>query len=443
MMSVYRVLSMLAETTKKNEKESILKENKDVELLREVFLYTYSPTVNFYMKKLPTFSASLTSGKPLSYGIGVLEGMLSSSLRGNKAQELVANTLNNLSPENASIISRILKGDMECGVGANTINKVWKGLIVKPPRMGAKSMNEKSLKSLEKKRKAIELKSDGSYLAFNKDLMSRNGNPVIVEPLELHLNCGAFEGFALEGEGIFDLTKATREVGNGIVGKIIKNTASEEDKDGLIYQVWDCIDVHFYESKGKYPVTNEKRRELLEGMYSQYMVFCADQGLVPKIQLIPRQELVTLEEANEVFEGYVKEGFEGAILKDMDAPWADNGKPACCVKLKRKDPADLLVVGVYEGEGKATGSLGGVNLESAEGRIKVKCGSGFSDEERKLYWENPNLILDKVMEVEYDSVTKDKKTLQESLFLPIFKKLRDDKLEADSYEEILAKVRIK
>ena len=442
-MTVFKVLSLLASTTKKTEKEGILKEYKNIEFLEEVFRLTYSPTINFYMKKLPSYKPSLVSGKPLSYGLDALGQILEFNIRGHEARDLVQDTLNNLSHENASVIEKILKGDMECGVGVSTINKTWKGLIVKPPRMGAKSMNEKSLKALEKKRKAIELKSDGSYLAFNKDLMSRNGNPVVVEPLELHLNCGAFEGFALEGEGIYDLNKATREEGNGYITKIVKGTASEEEKDGLIYQVWDCIDVQYYKSKGKYPDKNSERRKILEKMYDKYITFCFDQNIEPKVQLIPRTENVTLEEANEVFEGYVIDGFEGAILKDMDSGWADNGKPACCVKMKRKDPADLLVVGVYEGEGKAKGKLGGVNLESAEGRIKVNCGSGFSDEERELYWNNPNLILDKIVETEYDSITKDKKTLQESLFLPIKKKVRDDKLEADSYEEILAKVRIK
>ncbi len=442
-MEVFDILEQVASTTKKNEKLAILEEHKGLGILKEVFYLAYAPTVNFYMKKVP--DAHPCSLRPLPYGLGVLTGMLEQAVRGHKAIHLVRDTLQMLSPQDASIIVRILKGDMQCGVGANTLNKVWKGLIVKPPRMGAKSMNEKSLKALANKRKAIELKSDGSYLAFNRDLMSRNGNPVIVEPLELHLNCGAFEGYALEGEGIFDLTKATREEGNGIVGKIIKDTASNNEKDGLIYQIWDCIDVHHYKSKGKDATPNYERRLILESMMDNYHVFCNDQGLDPKVQLIPRTEDVTLEEADIIFEGYVRQGFEGAILKDMDAPWTDNGKPACSVKMKRKDPADLLVVGIYEGEegGKAEGKLGGVNLESAEGRIKVNCGSGWSDDERELYWNNPNLILDKILEVEYDSITKDKKTQQESLFLPIKKKVRDDKLEADTYEEIKAKVRIK
>lgn len=442
-MSVYKILQQLELTTKKTEKEAILSEHKDNEVLKECFRLTYSPTINFFMKQVP-LTRTKVEEVTLQQALVEIMKLANREVTGNEAKMFVKTLRESMDYEDSEVIYRILKGDMGCGVGISTINKTWKGLIVKPPRMGAKSMNEKSLKALEGKPLAIELKSDGSYLAFNKDLTSRNGNPVTVETLELHLNCGAFEGFALEGEGVFDLTKATREVGNGILGKIIKGTASEEEKDGMLYQVWDCIDVHHYQSKGKYSVSNVQRRIQLETMYNNYLTFCNDKNIEPKIQLIPRTEDVTIETAHEVFQDYVKEGFEGAILKDMSAGWSDNGKPTCCVKLKRKDPADLLVVDIYEGvKGKALGKLGGVSLESECGRIKVNCGSGFSDEEREFYWNNPNEMLGKIVEVEYDSITKDKKTLQESLFLPIYKKLREDKLEADSYDEIKAKVRIK
>lgn len=445
MEDVYSIIKQLENTSSTKEKQNVLGEFKEHLTLKEVFRLTYSPTISFYMKQIPEFIPLPEHKEAYSLEASLcdLQKLSSREYTGLKAKNFVKEILETSTNEVAYIIQCILKGDLRCGVGATLVNKVWKGLIVRPPRMGAKAMNEKSLESLRGKRLAVELKSDGSYMAFNKTLMSRSGNAIVVEPLELHLNCGAFEGFALEGEGIFDETKADRSTGNGIVGKIVKGTASEEEKDGLIYQVWDCVWGECYEPKGIYREANSNRRKLLEQMYSRYMTFCNDQGLEPKIQLIPRQEYVTLEEAMEVFRGYVEAGFEGAILKDMDAYWTDNGKPACCIKLKRKDPADLVCVDIYEGTGKAKGMLGGLSLESIEGKIKVNCGSGFSDEQRQQIFNNPNLIVGKVVEVEYDSVTKDKKTGTESLFLPIFKQIREDKLEPDSYQEILDKVRIK
>ena len=85
--------------------------------------------------------------------------------------------------------------------------------------------------------------------------------------------------------------------------------------------------------------------------------------------------------------------------------------------------------------------LGGVNLESSCGVIKVNCGSGFSDDLRKELFNEST--IGKIFELEYDSVTEDKKTKQKSLFLPIFKQERFDKDEANDYEQILAGQKLK
>lgn len=448
MSEVYNILKRLEVESGTNAKLAIMKDNVDFGTLKLCFELAYAPTINFYMKKLPsrTTEDDGSYNTTLSEGLSELLVISSRELTGHSALAFYQNTINDMSEEDADVLGRVVLGDMRCGVGKTICNKVWKGLIVVPPRQGAASMNEKTLAKMAKcKNLAIELKSDGSYansvISGSVNMMSRNGNPLSIEPLAIHLGSGAFEGFALEGELVYDLTKATREEGNGKITKIVKNTATEEDKDGVMYQVWDCIELDHYESKGKWVVSNETRRSALELMIDNYNRYCEDQGVSVKIILIERTENVSMDEANVIFENYVKMGYEGAILKDMDAGWADNGKPSTCVKLKRKDPADLIVVGMVEGKGKATGMMGMVLLESSDGIIKVGCGSGFSDEKRIHYWENDP--TGSIFETKYDSVTKDKKTGQKSLFLPIFVCERFDKDNADSYQEILDKVVIK
>lgn len=449
MNSVYKILKQLEETTKTSEKENILKENSDNDLLKTVFEYTYSPTVNFWYKKDIDYSNSETLGMEVNLEGGLFllkENIADRKITGEEGKAYLGKLLATLSEEDADVLKRVIKKDLRCGTGASLANKVWKGLIVKPPRQGCCSMNEKSLKKMSTfKNLAVELKSDGSYAASvcgeTTTMMSRNGNPLEIDSLQEHLSCGAFDGFALEGELIYDPTKATREEGNGHITRIVKGTASKEHLDNVYYQVWDCVDTSYYEPKGEYPLSNKERRELLEIMVNEYNGWCVENGVTNRVLLIPRKENVTVEEAFEIFENYVREGFEGAIAKDMDATWKDNGKPSWNVKIKRKEPCDLIVTGWYEAEkgSKYEGLLGGLHCESSCGRIKVNVGSGFSDEERT------NLIKDlpPIIEVEYDSITKDKKTLQESLFLPIYKRSRYDKLEADSYQDILDKQRIK
>ena len=93
---------------------------------------------------------------------------------------------------------------------------------------------------------------------------------------------------------------------------------------------------------------------------------------------------------------------------------------------------DLKIVGIEEGNGKYAGMLGAILCESADGVVKVRVGSGFNDEHRKNLGEE---ILDKIVAVKYNMRIKNKLG-EESLFLPIFVEIRNDKDIADSSKDI-------
>tara|TARA_R100000541_G_C1897352_1_gene83923 strand:- start:694 stop:2043 length:1350 start_codon:yes stop_codon:yes gene_type:complete len=449
MDNILNILKELENTPSSNDKLAILKREEGNTVLKEVFRLAYNTTIQFGVKKIPDYKQDSIYNVQMNnfeYMCNLLKQLSSRELTGDKAKFSISYFLSSVSEATAEVFIRILKKDLRCNTGKSLANKVWKGLIPVTPRQGACSMNEKSLERMKNiKHLAVELKSDGSYAASvcndNSTMLSRNGNPLVIESLSEHLSCGAFHGFALEGELVYSLEKAEREAGNGVITKIVKGTASEEEKGDALYQVWDCVDQEHYCAKGEYPVSNTQRRSLLEGMISQYNKWCDSNNVSPRIHLIERKENVTVDEAFEIFEQYVREGFEGAIAKDMSSTWKDVGKPSWNIKIKRKETADLKVVGWYKGEigTKYENFLGGFHCESSCGKIKVNVGSGFSDEERFTLPEN----LPEVIEVEYDSVTEDKKTKQKSLFLPIYKRPRYDKIESDSYEDILDKQRIK
>jgi DNA ligase-1 len=100
------------------------------------------------------------------------------------------------------------------------------------------------------------------------------------------------------------------------------------------------------------------------------------------------------------------------------------------LKVKKFDSLDLEVVGMEEGSGRLAGTLGAIKVRYKGGNI-VKVGSGFSDEERKLYWAQPELIMNHVVEIKYfEETTNADKTL--SLRFPTWcSNIRTDKLEAD------------
>jgi DNA ligase-1 len=77
---------------------------------------------------------------------------------------------------------------------------------------------------------------------------------------------------------------------------------------------------------------------------------------------------------------------------------------------------DLEVIDLEEGSGRLVGTLGAILVRYKGGNV-VRVGSGFSDEERALYWSQPDLILHKVVEIKYFESTRNADG-QESLRFP-------------------------
>jgi DNA ligase-1 len=88
-----------------------------------------------------------------------------------------------------------------------------------------------------------------------------------------------------------------------------------------------------------------------------------------------------------------------------------------------------------EGKGKATGMLGAMCLQSSCGRVKVDCGTGYTDAQRKHLWEERNSLHGSVVTVKANDLLNKEGSSVLSLFLPVFIELRD-KTEADSLERI-------
>ena len=100
------------------------------------------------------------------------------------------------------------------------------------------------------------------------------------------------------------------------------------------------------------------------------------------------------------------------------------------MKVKKFTSLDLEVVDMEEGSGRLSGTLGAIHVRYKDGNI-VKVGSGFSDEERKLYWQQPELILNKVTEIKYFEESQNADGSY-SLRFPIWcSNIRIDKLEPD------------
>jgi ATP-dependent DNA ligase len=422
-MEVFDILEDLAANPSRNYKIDKLTEHKDNQVLREVVRLTLDPFTQFYIRKIPKYEA--TGSDSLVQAMDKLFELSSRTLTGHAGIEHLTQVLTSLSPKNAKVLERIIAKDLKCGVSTATANDVWLGLVVDYPCMLASQYEQKLVDKIQWPA-MVQLKMDG--MRFNAvvrdgqcEFKSRNGKTIdLLGNLEkefVELANGidtVFDGELLVKD---DSGTLNRQTGNGILNKAGKGTITNTEAAMVHATIWDIIPyMYFIDSYCPTPYKDRFAR-LKE----------AD-----KISIVPNFIVENIDEAQAKFKEYYDQGEEGIILKDMNAPW-ENKRSKSLIKFKGELECDLKIVDVEDGTGKYEGMLGALVCESEDGIIKVKVGSGFNDEDRKKIKKQD--VVGKVVAVKYNARIRSKHE-DESLFLPIFVEIREDKDKADSAESI-------
>ena len=271
-----------------------------------------------------------------------------------------------------------------------------------------------------------QLKMDGMrFNAIVKDgkceFRTRNGKEVnLLGNLEAEfIALAAGNNTVFDGELVVmdeeDWQYLDRQTGNGILNKAVKSTITPELANRVCATLWDIIPYEdFQNSISKHAYKH--RFALLEAMH-------LDSG---KIRIVSNQIVANLEEARTLFERYLAEGQEGIILKDSMGLW-ENKRSRGQIKFKGELECDLKIVGIQEGTGKYVGKIGAYICESEDGILKCDVGSGFKDDQRII----DQSVIGKVIAVKYNARIKNKQG-RDSLFLPIFLEIREDKIVADN-----------
>jgi hypothetical protein len=432
-MNINTFLNDLASNASRNYKIEQLQKNVDNEVLRNVVRLALDPFTQFYQRKIPKYTA--TGGGCLVKAIDDLYDLSSRNVTGNAAIQRLTEILSGLDSCNAKVIERIIQKDLKCGVQVSTANAVWAGLIREYPVMLCSPFEQKLVDKINYPAYA-QLKMDG--MRFNAivrdgkcEFRSRNGKEILLlgnleqEFIALagSVDC-VFDGELLvmfDGDYQF----ADRQTGNGILNKANKGTISEKEASQVHATVWDVIPYVMFET-GYCATPYSQRFSSLEILVNK------QSSENKKIWLVTSDIVQNLDEAQVLFEGYLEKGLEGIILKDGSGDWEDR-RAKHQIKFKGELECDLKIVAVEEGKGKAEGMLGAIVCESADGVVKVSVGSGFSDLQRKQYWaEN---LVDRIVAIKYNSRITNKQG-EESLFLPVFIELREDKDIADSSKDV-------
>ena len=296
--------------------------------------------------------------------------------------------------ETADLLEKLICKDLSIGCDAKTINSVIPGLIPQFSCMLAERYFDRP-QYVEGKEFVITTKLDGFRLIVLKDqdgsikCYSRVGQLVeglveIEEELRNQLPCN----IALDGEltisNYFDMP--SKEAYKA-ASKVIR-LKGDTPKTGLTYRVFDCMTADEFKAQ-QCDKSYVERRAMLESF-----------PVMTHVEVLPA--LYQGSDTSKITEWLTKitaEGGEGCMVNLTQAKYQWT-RTRDLLKVKKFQSLDLLVVGYEEGSGRLAGMLGAIHVRYKDGNI-VKVGSGFSDEERKLYFEHPELIMSRIVEIKY------------------------------------------
>lgn len=195
--------------------------------------------------------------------------------------------------------------------------------------------------------------------------------------------------------------------------------SKDADKTDLKYVLFDVLPLEEF-MRGRSDATYSARKGVLEILQSKISI-----NMIKNIEIVP-----FLYEGNDhsqiwkCLDYAESRDWEGVVV-NLDAPY-ECKRTKNLIKAKRFFTVDIRCIGVEEGTGRNKGTLGAIVCEYKDDTVKV--GSGFSDSDRRKFWEDPEEIIGKIVTVKYKEETKNKDG-GVSIQFPVFETVRFDKDE--------------
>jgi len=446
MLKELEVLSRMENLTgngSQKEKQKLISENLTEQMIF-ILDVCFNPFVTTKLHKLEFFESQPSrkfSDDPSSYWTKFRElvedlkkAPAANDLLRSRAQDLLDHSFVDdvsLDVELRKSLMKILTKRMNVGIGAKLINKaVGKELIPDPSLMLATDDQAEIGKwdkiYCEEKYdgvRVIAIKNDnGDFSFFTRAFNELDSSKLKNISNELKKASGSLTGFFFDGE----LTDHNRKSVSGKVTQILKGTAPENIDESFLFNVFDVVASSVLDlGIGTVPYT--ERRKLLSTLISENLSenSCVRLGQMWQVE--------SMDQILSIYKRIVDDGGEGVICKNDHFYECKRSKS--WVKLKEVNDCDLVITGWYPGEGKREGMIGGFFCEDKTRQVKVKVGSGFTDNDLKFLSDNPDSFIGKIAAIQYNVVISDKHD-NWSLFLPRFVEIRNDKDSADDMRSL-------
>ena len=385
-------------------KEAIIETELNNAELFEGFQLALSPFITFGVKKVPSHGGPDGQGLPWVAFKELCELLRTRQLTGDDARSAIELALG-ASTKNQwnDWYRRILIKDLRCGVSEKTVNKIKKNAVPLFECMLAHDGANHESKVTGKK--LLEPKLDGvrALLIVNAEaksatIYSRNGK--ILENFG-HITRGIEDNIELFERSVVIDGEVVSSSFQALMKQVHRK--SDADAEDARLMAFDIIPLSEFLA-GKSTMGQRRRSNLLRSMK-------ATLDKVGSIDIIPQKE-VDLDTAvgQMEFKQYNKEaidaGFEGIMIKDVDAPYVCK-RHVAWLKQKPFIEVSLAVVAVEEGTGKNAGRLGALICEGEDDgkKIRVNVGSGLTDEQRDEFWADQVALMGQIVEVRADAAT--------------------------------------
>jgi DNA ligase-1 len=320
-------------------------------------------------------------------------------------------------PDARELFVKLLAKTLRLGVTAKTVNKIIPHLIPEWEVQQAYPIDKYPVANGTEFWLTQKLNGVRATL-YNGQLIARSGVPFKgLDHILKELRWADCAHIALDGEltladthGLRD-NEAFREA-TGILN------SDDEHKTGICFTIFDAIPYVDFDSANP-KVSYSHRRTILNEVEETV----SNSECVRVLPVLYHGK--DLRKIDELLEQMIREDKEGLML-NTDVPYKRTRHKGI-LKIKRFYTMDLPITGVEEGSGRLAGRLGAFVLDYKGNEVKV--GSGFTDEQRRGYWDMRNSLIGQLCEVKYKEISYDKNTGLESLQFPVFVQLRADKTE--------------
>jgi DNA ligase-1 len=471
-MNASDIVARLAAEPSRTEKEQII---FDAFMKGEREFFTgaklaYDPLISFGVKKVAEIIEDDGESGTLTFAdfLSLAHKLRRRELTGHAARDAINAAA--LSSDYATwnlFYRRILMKDLKCGAESSTINKVLKKLQqtipsatdymvqIFSPQLATDGADDEGI-FLEKYNKGVKLldikfdgvrlitvmdKESGTVTQYTREGRINENFPHIVAALEKVLP-------NLPGSIVLD-----GEVTAGSFQELMEQLNTKDKADATTkLALFDIIPLSDFR-RGLCEIEQEDRHEMLVTLCTTDLFTSLVEGTVyvlPKIKV----DLDTPEGRAE-FKAFLqkisdmaaaeieKHGasiIEGMMVKNARGHYHSNGSNSWVrtddwLKIKPVISVSLHVTGLEQGKstGKFANTLGGLICEGVEEvlgkdrQIKVVCGGGLTEEQRKMWWDDPSLIVGWIVEIVADKYSKPKKSDVWSLRFPRFKGIRGTK----------------